>query len=78
VDGQPCVVSKNSGAKELEDLRCAVCGIPYKPQTLYGLITSSLWRDSSIVDNQFLAIFCNDCVESHKFSLIAKLTDIEK
>jgi len=78
VDGRPYIVSKNSGSKEFEDLRCAVCGIPYKHGTLYGLITSTLWIDSSMVDNQFLATFCDECVESHKVSLVAKLTDFEK
>ena len=69
VDGQPLLVSKNSGPRELRDLRCAICGIPYKPKTLYGLITSTLWMDCSMVDGQFLAIFCDECTESHKISL---------
>jgi hypothetical protein len=78
VNGHHQVISKNSGPKELEDLRCAICGIPHKPRTLYGLITSTLWMDSSMVESQFLAIFCDECVESREISLVARLTDFDK
>jgi hypothetical protein len=78
MDGQLHVVSKHPKPEELEDLRCAICAIPYRHGTLYGVISYMLWRDSSIIEQQILTFFCDECIKSHKFSLVAKLTEYDK
>lgn len=64
---------------EPQQMGCTVCGRrlvdTYEHRELYGLITSSLWMYRSIVESQCLAIFCGQCVESHRISLVGKICE---
>jgi hypothetical protein len=60
-----------------QDHDCAICGevsvATLGRERLYGLITSTLWMELSMIENHCLAFFCESCVESHKISLLAKI-----
>ena len=56
-------------------LECGLCGSPFSHWCLYGILSSTLFKNDSIVEEKMLTLFCETCIESHRISLIAKLTE---
>ena len=77
IDGEPASVPTTPRV-DPQHANCPVCDRRIGDALtadggLYGLITSSLLMELSIIENWVLVTFCEPCVESHKISLQGKI-----